>query len=388
MGSVFQSKFKGTFDGFETDCMKRFPLLIALVFSASLMAQKPLRLLIGTYTNACQSDGIYVYEFDPATAQTRLLSSTKSVENPSYLTVSDDHKKVYCVNEGGSGHRASAFSFNSRRGKLDFLNTVDTQGEDPCFILYDKGNVFTANYSGGSVSVFKTDDKGRLSPLVQKLQHEGHSLTSRQKSPHVHQVQLSQDRRHLFATDLGTDRIYTYSYDPSAGEQVLTFRDTVPVKTASGPRHMALSQDGETAYLLQELDGTLTAYRLQNGKFSRMQESTIVEPGFSGQTGAADIHLSPDGLFLYATNRGDANTISVFRVQDYGRIALVETMASGGVGPRNFAISPDGKYLLVAHQQSNEMVVFSRNETTGKLTDTGKRISLCSPVCLVFASQD
>ncbi|RYG40721.1 MAG: lactonase family protein [Chitinophagaceae bacterium] len=234
------------------------------------------------------------------------------------------------------------------------------------------------------LSVFKKSLDGKLEKPVQVVTHEGRSIRKQQKSPHVHQTQLSPDKKFLVANDLGTDRIYVYRYYPDAEKQIIEFQDTIPVKTGSGPRHLAFSPDGTTAYLLQELDGTLTAYKYNNGKFSRLQETSVVVPGFKGEISAADIHVSQDGNFVYATNRGDNNTISVFGVGTNGRLSLLETVATGGKGPRNFTISPDGKFVLIAHQDSNDVIIFNRDKATGKLTPANKKIELCSPVCLVF----
>lgn len=365
--------------------MKAFYSAVATLFFLPMMAQKDYRLLIGTYTNACKSDGIYVYDFNLASADAKLLSKSDFTENPSFLTVSSDSKKIWAVKEGGDSNSAAAFSFDPKKGKLKLLNEKKTNGADPCFIMEDQGNVIAANYSGGSISVFKADRDGKLSDAIQVIQHEGKSVTKRQEGPHVHQTQLSPDKKFLIANDLGTDRIYVYRYYPTAERQVLELQDTVPVKTGSGPRHLAFSPNGNFAYLLQELDGTLTAYKYSDGKFSRIQETTVVQPGFKGDISAAAIKISADGRFLYATNRGDANTISTYNIGGNGRLSLIETIPTGGKGPRDFTFSPDGKYLLISHQYTNDVIIFNRDNATGKLTDSGKKIELCSPVNLVFA---
>ncbi|NMH26806.1 lactonase family protein [Flavobacterium silvaticum] len=363
--------------------------LIPIFFTImTASAQNKVNLLVGTYTNSCDSKGIYVYEFDTATADVKLKATSDKIINPSYLTVSPDRKKVWAVNEDGAKSGVTSFAFDAKKGTLKTLNSQETLGADPCFIMNDKGNVITANYSGGSISVFKNQPDGKLDKACQIVTHEGHSMRKQQKSPHMHQTQLAPDKKFVIANDLGTDRIYVYRYYPESEKQVLEFQDTIPVKTASGPRHLTFSPDGKSAYLLQELDGTLTAYHYAEGKFSRFQETTVVNPDSKSDASAADIHISQDGKFLYATNRGDANTITTFSVGTNGRLSLIETIATGGKGPRNFTLSPDGNFVLVAHQYSNDVIIFKRDKLTGKLTDSGKKIALCSPVCLVFAPQD
>jgi len=370
--------------------MKKYLTLIGVFFfflNANAQ-QKQMNLLIGTYTNSCDSKGIYTYDFNIDTGIFKLKQSTQKTANPSFLTVSGDNKFVYSVNENGKESSVSAFKFDAKSGKLDFLNRQNSEGADPCYIINDDKNVIVANYSGGSISVFGKTADGKLGRTKQVIQHSGKSVNAkRQESPHVHMVQFSPDKRFVLANDLGTDRIYLYRYFADLEKDNLELKDTIPIKSGSGPRHLAFSQDGKTVYLLQELDGTITVFNYAMGKFRRIQETTVVSPGFKGETGAADIHVSEDRKFLYATNRGDANTISTFSIDLSGKLSLVKTISTGGKGPRNFAIVPDGKFVLVAHQYSNDVTIFSRDKVTGELTNTGKKIELCSPVCLIFAPE-
>lgn len=368
--------------------MKKYTILLAaiLLFTKS-NAQKHYNLLVGTYTNSCKSDGIYVYDFDTATADAKPKSNSQKVVNPSFLAVSPDNKKIYSVNENGKESTVSAFHFNAKSGLVDLQNRQPSEGADPCYIINDTKNVIVANYSGGSISVFGKNTDGSLGKAKQVVRHEGHSINKkRQESPHVHMVQFSPDRQFVLANDLGTDRIYLYKYAPDA-EQPLQFKDTVATKTGSGPRHMAFSPNGKFIYLLQELDGTLTVFSYDNAKLRRVQETSIVAQDFKGETSAADIHISADGKFLYATNRGQANTVSVFAIDSRGRLAHRQTIPTEGKGPRNFAIDPGGNYVLIGHQYSNNIVIFKRDAATGLLADTGKRIEVCAPVCLVFTEE-
>lgn len=364
--------------------MKSIFTLIPILFSMAATSQTH-TLLIGTYTHGCESDGIYAYEFDAKTAQLRQKSTSARISNPSFLTLSPDRKHIYSVNEDGDQSALSSFEFDKSSGRIAFLNRQPSMGNDPCYVINDDRHVIAANYSGGTISVFAKNADGSLAPAKQVIRHEGRSVDpARQEKPHVHMVHFSPDQKFVLATDLGTDRLYVYRYNPDA-QRVLELKDSLAVKTGGGPRHLAFSPNGMHVYLLHELDGTLTAYNYQGGTLRRIQETSVVTPGFNGKTGAADVHLSSDGKFLYATNRGDANTISVFAVDARGKLAHRQTLASGGKGPRNFAIDPTGKHVLVAHQQSNDVVVFTRDAHTGLLENTGKKLELCAPVCLVFA---
>lgn len=349
-------------------------------------AQKSrLNLIVGTYTNGCNSKGIYVFDFDSNTGDFHLKNNSENTISPSYLTVSDDTKFVYSVNENGDESTISSFEFSSSTGKLDFINKRDSKGANPCYIINDDKNVIVANYSGGNISVFGKNGDGSISEAKQIVPHFGKGINAqRQESPHVHMVYFSPDKKYILANDLGNDKLCVYQYNRDSGNEVLKIKDSVAIKAGSGPRHLTFGKDGKNVYLLQELDGTLTVFNYSNGILKKIQEATIIAKEFKGVISSADIHISPDGKFLYATNRGTANNISIFKILKDGKLELKAQTNSLGIGPRNFAIDPSGNFLLVAHQNSNDIVIFKRNKSTGSLTDTGKKIDLCSPVCLVF----
>ena len=357
-----------------------------MVSALSIYSQEnSTNLIIGTYTNSCESNGIYVYDFNTQTAEFKLKSTSERVINPSYLTVSEDSKYIYSVNENGSKSTVSSFAFTAKSGAMQLLHQQDARGADPCYIINDAKNVIVANYSGGSISVFGKGLDGNITPAKQVIQHKGKSINAqRQESSHVHMVQFTPDKQYVLANDLGTDYIYLYKYHPNAVDKVLEIKDSIAVKSGSGPRHLTFSKDGKLAYLLQELDGSLTVFQYKKRTLKKIQKTQVVASDFKGQISAADIHVTPNGKFVYATNRGTANTISCFEIQKNGFLKLVETQSTLGQGPRNFTIDPTGKFLLVAHQYSNEVVIFNIDADTGKLTDSGKRIQLCAPVCLVF----
>ena len=341
-------------------------------------------LAIGTYTKTCESDGIYIYGFDSETAGVELLSSTENVVSPSFLSISKDRRFIYSVNENDDNSTVSSFALDSSSANINFLNKKDSCGASPCNILDDRDNVIVANYESGTIAVFSKSGDGKLTDAKQVITHSGNGPNpERQEKSHVHMVGISPDRKHALATNLGSDEIYVYDYRPQTSD-VLLFNHKIDVKPGSGPRHFEFGPGGKFLYVLHELDGTLTVFAFREGRLDKIQETTVVEDGFKGEIGAGDIHLTSDGKFLYATNRGDANTISAFNVAPNGRLQLIETIATKGNGPRNFAIAPGDTFLLVAHENSNEVVIFSRDTATGKLSDTGKKIAVCAPACLKF----
>ncbi|TKC61044.1 lactonase family protein [Pedobacter hiemivivus] len=367
---------------------KILSLLLLSFFTTQGFAQKKeYNLIIGTYTSPGKSEGIYIYNFDANTAEFKFKSVAKDVTNPSYLAVSKNNKLVYSVAEAPGNSAAAAFNFDGLKGELSFINKQATGSPGPCFVLADEKHTFTANYGGGSISVFGIEANGALSPLKQLIQHTGKSIDpkKRQESAHAHQVQFTPDRKYVTCSDLGEDQIYIYNYNPTATKEVLTINQVVKTTPGSGPRHLTFSPNGKYAYLAHEFNGIITVFTYNNGTLNKIQDIGTTNKDFSGRVDAADIHVSPDGKFLYETNRGDANTISAFSIQPNGKLTFVSTISTLGKGPRNFTIDPTGKYLLVGHQYTNDIIIFERNKKTGTLKDTGKSIELGAPVCLVFA---
>jgi 6-phosphogluconolactonase len=365
---------------------KYFYSILIVSIAATIQAQKNKHnLIIGTYTNSCESKGLYVYDFDCNTGNFNFKNATDNVINPSYLTVSKGNNYVYSVNENGAESTVSSFGYNPSSGKLDLINKQSSKGADPCYIINDDENVIVANYSGGNIAVFGKTPNGSITEAKQIVQHYGKGPNAkRQEGPHVHMVHFSPDKKFVLSNDLGNDKVYSYQYNSNATNEILKIKDSISVKSGSGPRHLTFSKDGRFVYLLQELDGALTVFSYSKGILKKIDETTILAKDFKGTFSSADIHISPDGKFLYATNRGEANSISIFKILKNGKLLSKGQMSTLGKGPRNFAIDPSGKFLLVAHQYTNDVVIFKRNKTTGALADTGKRINLCSPVCLVF----
>jgi 6-phosphogluconolactonase len=379
--------------------MKKYALILMLALPTLLQAQnksKVYDLLVGTYTTG-KSQGIYVYRFDTETGKATYLNKVTGVNNPSYITVSTNRKFVYSVNEVGTARTGSvsSFSFEPKSGELKLLNKQPSNGAGPCYILADKANknVFVANYAGGSLSVLPIKADGTLGEPSQTIQDEGGSVdTTRQKGPHVHTAALSPDEHFLFYTDLGTDKLNICAYNPLEAKPLIPA--TTPyrtVKPGNGPRHIAISPNKKFLYLIQEMGGAITVYHFDNGRLketlNEVQTVSLLADGFTGKVGAADIHISPDGKFLYSTNRGDANEIEVFAINPTdGKLTFVERTSSLGKTPRNFNIDPSGNFLLVANQNSDDIYIFRINKKTGKLTYTNEKLEVGNPSCLKFAA--
>ncbi|WP_430365004.1 lactonase family protein [Trinickia sp. NRRL B-1857] len=356
-------------------------------------------LLVGTYT-AGKSHGIYVYRFDASNGQVTPLSSVQTV-NPSYLVVTRDHRRVYAVNElpGDNGPATerggiSAFTFDPRAGTLSFVNRVSSEGNDPCYLSFspDERYLLTANYSvaadpGGSFAVFPLQASGGVGDAVLVVHHEGGGpVKGRQDDAHVHSTVFAPDGRYLFAQDLGNDKLYEYRYtnDGSRGLISPVPEGYTQMPPGSGPRHLIFDAAGHYAYLTSELAGTVTTLQYANGKLRPLQVVRLTAPGFKGKIGAGAIHLSPDGKFLYATNRGDVNEIVVFSVDPYdGLLKLVGRYSTLGRTPREFAIDPTGRWLIVGNQDSDSAFIFRRDPETGRLAEPAQ-LSIGSPVDFAF----
>lgn len=340
-------------------------------------------LLVGSYATP-QEEGIKVYAWNQEEGEAIYISGVTGLSNPSYQVVSADGSRVYSVGEDDSEtSTAHALSFDKAKGKLTLLNTQLTQGGAPCYInLSPKEDfVITANYTGGSITVLPLETSGRLGENVSTFPFEGEGvLKNRQSQPHLHCVEFTPDGKFLLANDLGTDKIHVFPLDADGRLEVEKTFD-VALEAGSGPRHLCFSKDGRFAYLINELSGKVTTL-LYNG--DSLQPIQYIEADTVGAQGSADIHLSPDGKFLYASNRLKADGIAIFSVnQETGMLTKVGYQLTG-IHPRNFVITPDGRFLLVACRDNNVIQIFARDIETGLLKDTGKRIETSKPVCLNF----
>ncbi len=382
--------------------MKKLLLIASFLLPVLSYAQskKPVPstydVLIGTYTNGT-SKGIYVYRLYEETGKLSYLNEFTNVDdtaftNPSYLCVSNNNKFVYAVNENTKGG-VTALTFNANTGKMKFINNQQSQGADPCYVAVDKDqkNIFIANYSSGSLAVLPVNKDGSLRPASQVIQDAGTGpVKDRQEGPHVHMAALSPNEKFLLYNDLGTDKINIERYHASK-PQPLSPADPafVSVAPGNGPRHIVFSADGKHAYLIQEIGGFINAYNYDNGKLTQIQSLDMKLPAFGGNIGSAAIKISPDGRFLYASNRGNANEIVQYAINaDNGQLSYVSRNTSLGKGPRDFAIDPQGKYLIVANQNSNTIYVYKIDQKTGWLTGVVSNLNIGNPVCLKIVSAE
>lgn len=341
-------------------------------------------LLIGTYTGG-KSKGIYSFQFNNKTGSTLLIDSSITAD-PSYLVPSLNENFVFTVNELGADQgsgKVSSFAFNKINGSFKKINEQPTEGDHPCYIAISSSGrwLLAANYTGGNFSIFPVKPDGEIGKATSTINHYGSSVNKeRQEKPHVHCSLFSPDDRYILTADLGSDKLVIYKFDEATG---MTSEHTqIATKPGAGPRHIEFHPNGKIIYLTEEMSGFVTAFLIKEGNLTQIQTINALPESYRGNISEADIHISSDGNFLYCSNRGDANLITIFSISKTGFLKLVDYQPALGLTPRNFTIHPSGKFLLVANQDSNEIVVFERNIFDGKLTDTGKRISIGNPVCL------
>lgn len=350
---------------------------------------------VGTYTGD-GSEGIYTCQLDLSSGALRTIGVAGNVQNPSYLAIDAERHRLYAVNElsrfgerpGGS---VSAFAIQVSSGDLSPINRRHSHGGAPCYLTLDHTGryLFVVNYLGGNVVVFPVNEHGALEEPTGITTHSGSSLhPERQDGPHPHAIIVDSANDYAFVPDLGLDKVMQYCFDRENGQLRANEKPWVATEPGSGPRHMVFHQNMRLAYVVNELRSTLTAYRYDAGRgtLAPFQTISTVPEGYRGANIAADLHLSPDTRFLFCSNRGHDSIASYAVDQVTGRLTPIEYSASQGQKPRGFAVDPSGAFLLVANQDSDNIVTFRIDGDHGVLISTGHRLQISNPTCLKFLS--
>jgi 6-phosphogluconolactonase len=382
-----------------------FPALAVMLMALTLLPCAPAAekatgkylVYVGTYTTG-ESKGIYAYRYDAGTGELNELGLAAETTNPSFVATDPAHHFLYAVNEvdkyqGQASGGVSAFTIDSKTGKLTFLNEVPSHGADPCYIAFDKTGkyVLVANYTGGNVAVFPVLKDGRLGDASAFVQHTGSGPNhERQEGPHAHWIEVTSDNRFAVAADLGLDELLVYRFDSAKGSLAPNDPPFTKLDAGVGPRHIAFHPNGKFAYVVNELKSTVNAlsYDSNSGVLHSMQTLSTLPAGFTGKNDTAEIEVHPNGSFVYASNRGH-DSIAVFAVDaKKGTLTPVEDVPTQGKIPRNFKIDPTGSRLFVANQESGEIVVFRIDPKTGRLTASGQVLKAPSPVDIKFVAAE
>ena len=338
---------------------------------------------VGTYTDG-QSQGIYKYQLnsDGTMAQVGLAAKTK---NPSFLALSADKKYLVAVNEIADVEgKGSVDSYSLDGDSLVFLSRSSSGGAHPCFVAVNTtGQVLVANYTGGNVGLLQLDGNGKLSELLDVQQHTGKGTTSRQEAPHAHSAWFAPNGG-VIAVDLGTNELWFSQVDTVTQKFISSEPQKLAMVEGSGPRHLTFHPNKQWIYVLNELNNTIALVKKnENGQYKTMDTIATLPNDFKEFSKAADIHISSDGKFVYASNRGH-NSIGIFEVNnENGTLKFIAHEPTRGEEPRNFSLSPDENFLIVANQNSNNIISFRRNTSTGLLTYLSE-IEAFKPVCILF----
>lgn len=344
-------------------------------------------LYIGTYTT-----DIYVYDFHTSAGAMQPVGKAPGSDNPSYLAIHPNGRYLYAVNEIGdydhtSSGAVTAYAICPDTGHLSLINKRSSQGAGPCYVSLDATGKYAlvANYSGGSVAVLPVQTDGSLGEATDCVQHRGFSINpKRQEAPHPHLIMVDPGNAWVFVPDLGLDRIVIYPFKEELGRLGPCPLRPVRSKPGAGPRHFAFHPHGAFAYVINELDSTITAYRYDGelGTLDEIETVGTLPRGFAGNSTTADLHIHPSGKFLYGSNRGH-DSIAIYAVDEStGKLICLGHQDTLGKTPRNFAIAPNGRFMLVANQDSDNVVVFEIDLITGGLKPTGTVVDVPSPVCI------
>ncbi|MBF9223537.1 lactonase family protein [Hymenobacter ruricola] len=344
---------------------------------------------IGTNVASEQENSIYLYRLAPATGILTPVGAYRGGASPTYLTMPAGRKFMYAVSEtqtfqGAKGGGVSALAVDPRTGGLTLFNQQPSTGASPCYISLDRSEkaALVANYVGGNVALLPLAPNGQLAAPTATDQHQGSGPHKNQNGPHAHCIIPDPANTYAFAVDLGTDQVVAYRLGATQGQLTRLPEPAFKAAPGAGPRHLVFHPNGKQAYLINELNSTVTAlaYDAAAGKFRELQTVSTLPKGFTAQNSGADIHISPDGLFLYASNRGH-NSIAVFAIDtSNGTLAPIQHVNTQGSTPRNFSLTPSGRLLLVANQNSNNVVTFRVDRQTGLLIPTGQTVEVPSPM--------
>ena len=350
-----------------------------------------IRIYVGTYTDG-ESKGIYRLLLDPATGKVTPDGPPTETVSPSFLALSQHGTRLFAVNETGDSPTdpaggVTSFSVDPATGALAVLSRTSSSGPAPCHLSLDKGDrhVLVANYWGGSVAVFPVQPDGRLGAATSFVRHTGENPTPRDPGPHAHAIHVDPKNRWALVTDLGLDKVFVYPYDAERGALGPDPRQ-VAMEKGAGPRHLAFDPDGKGVFVLNELNGTVVSFAFDptDGSLVQVHSLSTLAAGYEGKNSSAEVAVSPNGRFLYASNRGP-DDIAIFEIlRPSRRLRLAGHQATGGRHPRHFAIDPSGRFLVVAHRDSDNLWVYRIDPATGLLSHASGPVSVPKPVCVLM----
>ncbi|EMI16220.1 6-phosphogluconolactonase [Rhodopirellula maiorica SM1] len=360
-----------------------------LLLSLSVAAGEPV-VFVSAFKSGDEG-AIHAFRFDTQTGALKRLDQSTDIGQPFFMALSPNGQFLYAIDTdqfgGDEDEWIAAYAVEGETGKLTRLNRQSARGTASCYLDVDANgrSVVVANYASGSVAALPVREDGSLEEAASFIQHEGSSVDAkRQKGPFAHSIVISPDNRFALAADLGLDKVLIYRLDAATGK--LVANDVQPfarLPPGSGPRHLTFDPSGNRVYVINELKNTVTyfTYAADSGRLTPQQTISTLPEGFTGSSYCADLKITPDGQFLYGTNRGH-DSIAIYRIGSDGRLSLTGIESSLGGGPQNLLITSDGRWLLCANMTGNNVRVFRIDSKTGGLTAIGDPVSVSMPSCL------
>ncbi len=367
-----------------------FTLAVVVLFTTRAAAVDPLVFI--TAFAPGEKGGIHAYTFDMKHGKLNHIRTTPGAENPFFLALAPDNKHLYSIHAkqfgGKESEQVAAYQIVGRTGELKLLNRQSSEGTASCYLTVDRTGkaLLVANYSSGSVASLPVKRDGSLGKPASFIQHKGSSVNpNRQKEPHAHCIILTPDNRLALSADLGTDQILCYKLDPTAAKLTASDPPFAKAPAGTGPRHLTFHPDGKRVYAINELLNSVTVYDFNatKGTLNVKQTISTLPRDFQGTSYCADVKVTPNGKFLYGTNRGH-DSIACYSIDDSGKLTLIAIVPSLGKGPQNLAITPDGRWLLCANMPGNNVAIFSIDLKSGKLKSAGEPVKQTGPSCIML----
>ncbi|OXA73239.1 6-phosphogluconolactonase [Flavobacterium aquidurense] len=366
---------------------KIYLLAIAFLITLNSFSQNTY-VFLGSYNRDLAAEGIQVYQLDTLKGKLTKITSAKNIINPSYLTLSPNGKYLYACTDTKTPNAGSvsSFEFNPENKTLTFLNKQSSGGENPVYLSVHKSGkwLVNGNYTEGSVSVHPLLENGKIDSIAQNFQYTDGSINKeRQTKSHVHSTVFSPQNDYLFLPDLGADKIRCYRFDTTQKQPLVETK--VPfTKTdlEAGPRHFTFHPNEKSGYCIEEMSGSISVYQYENGTLKQIQRINTHPDTITSGFESSDIHISPDGKFLYATNRGKENNIAIFSIDENGLLKNIGYQSTFGKHPRIFALDETGDFLVATNVNSGNVVVFKRNSKTGLLKKTGNEVKMENVSCV------
>ena len=371
-----------------------FILMILAACQSVPKEEKPSILFISSFQDSVDA-GLVLISLDPDSLNGEKVQTLGGQPTPSYFDFHPSKKYFYVaasdpVNPNEKGGSVVSYSIDTMKGRMEYINSVPSYCLNPCHVSNDHTGryIFISSYGSGSLVVYPILENGRLGDSLQLIQFTGQSVNpDRQSKPHAHSSLVSNDNEILYVADLGTDKIMVFEFDESNGKLKPALHPWISCSAGGGPRHMALHPELDILYVAEELSSSISVFntgKIREDGADAIQRVTTLPSDFTERNSVADIHISPDGKFVYVSNRGH-QSIAIFKTDpEDGSLSQVRHQSTLGNSPRSFSLSSDASLLLAANRRTSNITAFRRNPEDGILEETGREFHISKPICIKF----